>query len=153
MLAIRGRRAEELSVGDAVDVDVRAGAAALRVPVPAPPRRHGLAPALTLSYSSGEGDSAFGAGWRLAGLPAIGINARFHVPSWGGSDGYQLDGDELVPWLTEQHGAGTPRGSNRSQWSVAFLRSRRGSTRVRVENWGAHPTGALISVPATLEPW
>jgi Salmonella virulence plasmid 65kDa B protein len=152
MLAFRARRVEELSVGYAVDVDVRAGATALRVPVPAPPGRHGLAPASTLSYSSGEGNSASGAGWGLAGLPAIGINTRFRVPNCCGSGGYQLDGDELVSWLTEQDGA-WPRGFTRGEWSVAFLRSRRGSTRVRAENWERTRRGAFISVPATVEPW
>jgi RHS repeat-associated protein len=143
VLAFQGRKVEELSVGYAVDVDVRTGAAALRVPVPAPPGRHGLAPALTLSYSSGEGNSAFGAGWRLAGLPTIGIDMRSHVPRWDGTDGYQLDGDELVPWLTEQDGVWTPRGFTQGEWSVAFLRSRRGSTRVRVERWAHTRTGRI----------
>src|SRR5512132_1839839 len=96
-LAFGGREIGDLSLGYRVDVDARTGAAALHVPVLAPPGRHGLGPALTLTYASGAGNSAFGAGWSLAGLPVIGLDTRFHVPRWDGSDGLQLGGEDLVP--------------------------------------------------------
>src|SRR5262245_61653287 len=133
--AFGGRNVGDLSIDYAVDVDARTGAASLRVPVPAPPGRHGLAPSLTLACLSGAGNSAFGAGWSLAGAPAIGLDTRFHVPRWDGTDGHQLGGDELVPWLEQKAGAWTPRGFVDGEWSVAFLRSRRGSAAVRVEKW------------------
>jgi RHS repeat-associated protein len=142
-LAFGGRKVADLSIGYSVDVDPRTGAGALRVPVPAPPGRHGLGPALTLAYASGAGNSAFGAGWSLAGLPAIGLDTRFHVPRWDGRDGYQLGGDELVPWLQHKAGAWTPRGFVDGDWSVAFLRSRRGSAQVRIEKWVHVPTGRV----------
>src|SRR5262245_538290 len=99
MLEFGGRTVADLSTYYAVDVDARAGAASLRVPLPAPTGRNGFAPSLSLTDSSGAGNSAFGAGWALGGLTPIGINTRRHVPRWDGSDGYQLGGDELVPWL------------------------------------------------------
>src|SRR5689334_7166219 len=134
-LAFGGRNIGDLSIGYSVDVDPRTGASALRVPVPAPPGRQGLGPALTLTYTSSAGNSAFGAGWSLAGLPAIGLDTRFHVPGWDASGGYQLGGDELVPWLEQKAGGWTPRGFVEGDWSVAFLRVRRGSAQVRVEKW------------------
>jgi RHS repeat-associated protein len=142
-LAFGGRDIGDLSIGGGLEVDPRTGAAALRVPVPAPPGRHGLGPALTLAYSSGAGNSAFGAGWSLAGLPAIGIDTRFHVPRWDGTDGFQLGGEDLVPWLELKAGTWSPRGFVDGDWSVAFLRSRRGGAQVRIERWVHQPTGRV----------
>jgi RHS repeat-associated protein len=142
-LAFGGRNVSDLSLGYGVDVDVQTGAASLRVPIPAPPGRHDLAPALTLAYASGAGSSAFGAGWSLTGLPVVGIDTRFHVPRWDGTDGYQLGGDELVPWLEQGTGGWMPRGFVDGAWSVAFLRSRRGSSVMRVEKWVHVPTGRV----------
>ena len=142
-LAFGGRKISDLALGYSVDVDPHTGAASLSVPVPTAPGRHGLGPSLTLAYSSGAGSSAFGAGWSLSGLPVIGLDTRFHVPRWDGSDGYQLGGDELVPWLEQKAGAWAPRGFVDGVWSVAFLRSRRGSAQVRVEKWVHAPTGRV----------
>src|SRR6516162_4592267 len=102
-LAFAGRKIDELRLAYGADVDLCSGAAGLRTPVPAPPGRDGFGPALTLGYSSGGGNSAFGAGWDLDGLPAITLDTRFHVPRWDGNDGYQLGGDELVPWLEQSN--------------------------------------------------
>ena len=115
----------------------------MRVPVPAPPGRNGLRPAWTLGYSSGAANSAFGAGWSLDGLPAITLDTRFHVPRWDGSDGFQLGGDELVPWLEQTTNGWAPRGYAEGDWSVAFLRSRRGSGKMRVEKWLHVPSGRV----------
>lgn len=142
-LTFGGRTIGDLSIGHVVEVDVQTGAAGLRVPVPLPSARHGLGPSLRLAYSSGAGNSAFGTGWSLIGPPAISIDTRLHVPRWDGSDGYQLDGDELVPWLEQIAGVWTPRGFVDGEWSVAFLRSRRGSAQMRVEKWTHVPTGRV----------
>jgi hypothetical protein len=48
-LALGGRQVDALRMGYSVDVDRRTGAGTLRVPVPAPTGRNGLAPALTYS--------------------------------------------------------------------------------------------------------
>src|SRR4051812_41691631 len=116
-LAFGGRSVRDVSLDYSVDVDPHTGAVSLRVPAPAAPGRHGLSPALTLSYASGAGNSPFGAGFRLDGLPVITIDTRFRVPRWDGTDGYQLSGDELVPWLEQAAGGWTPRGHIGSEWS------------------------------------
>src|SRR5688572_11205631 len=102
MLSFAGRPIGDLTTGHSVDVDIRTGAAALRIPVPSPPGRSGLSPEFVLEYSSGSGNSAFGAGWSLSGLPMIGLDTRRGVPRWDGTDTYQLNGDTLVPWLERQ---------------------------------------------------
>jgi len=99
VIGFGGRSIDELSVGYECDVDRTTGASTLRIPVPLPPGRNGFGPSFALSYTSGSGNSPFGAGWALSGLPTIGIDTREHVPRWDGSDRYQLSGDELVPWL------------------------------------------------------
>jgi len=143
MLSFAGRTTGDLTSGYSVDADARTGAAALRVTVPVPPGRAGLSPDLELIYSSGSGNSVFGAGWALAGLPLIGLDIRYHVPRWDGSDTYQLNGQPLVPGL-EQHGGGwAPRGFSDGDWSVAFLRGRRSGSLTRVEKWLHRPSGRV----------
>lgn len=143
MLTFGGRQIEDLSIGHSVEVDPFSGSAAISVPIAPPPGRGSLAPPLVLSYSSGGGNSAFGAGWNLSGLPAVGLDASRNVPRWDGTDPYQIGGDELVPWLIRQDGGWIPRGFERGDWSVAYYRSRRGSVRQRVEKWLHRPTGRV----------
>ena len=143
MLTFAGRRVQELSSGATLEIDANSGAASLRIPVLPPPGRGNLAPPLVLAYLSGAVNSPFGAGWSLSGLPAIGLDTRRHVPRWDGSDGYALAGDELVPWLADQGDGWAPRGFERGDFSVLYLRSRRGSSRMRVEKWLHRPTGRV----------
>jgi hypothetical protein len=137
-----GRGIEALSLGAAVEVDPRTGAASLRVPIPVPAGR-GMAPSLALVYGSGAGNSAFGAGWALAGLPSITVAATRRLPRWDGRDGFELAGDELVPWLESSNGTWTPRTWSRGTWMVALWRSRRGASQVRVEQWTHRPSGRV----------
>src|SRR3954470_24755416 len=143
MLSFGGVKVQDLSIGCRVDVDAHTGAASVRVAVPAGPGRAGLAPSLSLTYSSGAGNSAFGAGWGLAGLASISLNRRHGVPRWDGSDSYQFGGDDLVPWLQQQGPDWVPRGFVRNDWSVAYYRSRRGAARTRIEKWLHVPTGRI----------
>jgi RHS repeat-associated protein len=143
MLAFSGRQIQDLAIGHSVEVDPGSGTAALRIPILPPPGRGNLAPPLVLAYGSGGGNSAFGAGWSLSGLPSVGIDTSRHVPRWDGSDRYQLGGDELVPWLAPEGANWVPRGFEHGDWSVAYLRSRRGSTRTRIEKWLHRPTGRV----------
>ena len=143
MLSFAGRSTSELTTGYSVDVDARAGSAGLRLPVPAPPGRSGLAPSLALQYSSGAGNSAFGSGWSLSGLPVVGLDTRLNVPHWDGSDGFALNGDPLVPWLEQQAGVWVPRGLTDGTWSVAYFRSQRRNDLVRIEKWVHRATGRV----------
>ena len=88
------------------------------------------------------------------GLPAISLDTRFHVPRWDGTDGYQLGGDELVPWL-EQRRAGGRRAAS----STATGRSRSCAAAAAAacharREVGAHRRpGASISARATRATW
>jgi RHS repeat-associated protein len=143
MLSFGGKKISDAWLAYTAEVDSFTGASALRVPVPVPPGRDGLAPDLALAYFSSAGNSILGAGWSLTGLPAISLDTRFHVPRWDGSDGYQFGNDELVPWLSKSGGTWAPRGFHDSHWSVAFLRSRRGGSNMRVEKWVHTATGRV----------
>ncbi len=140
MFDLGGSRVEDQRVAHSVDVSPQTGGASLRVPIPTSPGRSGFSPDLSLVYRTGRGDSAFGAGWVLSGLPSVGIDTRRHVPRWDGTDTYQLSGDELVPWVDS---AGDERGTIAAEWTVAFLRSRRSEISVRVERWVHVSTGRV----------
>jgi RHS repeat-associated protein len=142
-LSFDGRDIDELGVAHEVDVDAHTGAAVLRVPVPAPPGRGGLGPSFVLTHSSQAGNSPFGFGWSLAGLPTISIDTRKHLPRWDGSDDYQLGQDSLTPWLEPVSGAWRPRGFDDGAFAVTFYRSRAGGSTVRVEKWVERTTGRV----------
>src|ERR1051326_509189 len=97
MLSFSGREVEDLAVGASIEVDASSGAAALRSPLPPPPGRSNLAPPLVLVYGSSAGNSAFGLGWSLVGLPSISLDTARHVARWDGSDRYAFGGDQTVP--------------------------------------------------------
>ncbi|MGH7730641.1 MAG: SpvB/TcaC N-terminal domain-containing protein, partial [Candidatus Eiseniibacteriota bacterium] len=144
MTEFGGRSIGNLSVSHEANVDRFTGAAFLRVPIPSPPGRESIGLGLALTYSSSAGNSPYGIGWSLDGLPVISLSTRREVPRWDGTDGYQLNRDELVTWL-EPDGAGKwrPRGFEDGDWSVAFYRVRTGSPQIRVEKWVHRPTGRV----------
>ncbi len=138
-----GRNVSDLAISYDINVAAQTGAAIFTLPIPAPLGRNGLGPTLVLSYSSQTGNSPFGTGWSLSGLPAIGIDARRQVPRWDSRDGYALGGDELVPWLENEAGEWRPRGFDNGEYAVTFYRSRFGDPAVRVERWLDKTTGRV----------
>jgi hypothetical protein len=82
------------------------GTGSLSVPLPVSPGRSGFEPRLSLSYSSGAGNSAFGFGWSLS-LPSITRRTdkglpRYHDDKADESDIFILSGaEDLVPVLIE----------------------------------------------------
>lgn len=143
MLAFEGRSPEELHLEHAVNVDVQTGAANVSVPVPAPSGRAGMGPSLALVYSSTGVGSQFGVGWNLSGLPAIGIDTRFHLPRWDGTDTFQLAGEDLVPWLERVAGQWQPRTRETTRHRITLLRRRLGGSTLRVEQWIEKATGRI----------
>lgn len=79
------------------------GAAIYTIPIAVPPGTAGMAPALTLDYSSQSGDGMVGLGWSLGGLPTIARcpqtvaqdNAHIGV-HYNDRDRFCLEGQRLV---------------------------------------------------------
>jgi len=79
------------------------GAATYTIPIAVPPGTAGMVPALTLDYSSQNGDGIVGLGWSLNGLPSIGRcsstfaqdGARAGVV-FGPSDKFCMEGQRLI---------------------------------------------------------
>jgi len=76
-------------------VDGTSGAATLSIPIAVPPGTGGLAPTLSLNYSSDRGDGPFGLGWDLQ-LGEIRCTARLGVPDYVICSDFELDGQLLV---------------------------------------------------------
>ncbi|KYF76640.1 hypothetical protein BE11_11925, partial [Sorangium cellulosum] len=70
------------------------GAAQLTYPIEVPPGRHGIEPALAVTYESELGNGWLGVGWDLR-VSAIEIDTRFGVPRTTGDELYALDGEML----------------------------------------------------------
>jgi hypothetical protein len=85
-------------------LDVSAGGAATyEIPIAVPPGTAGMAPSLTLSYSSQGGNGIAGVGWSLSGLLSIGRCSQTFVQdgvrgavTFASSDRFCLDGQRLV---------------------------------------------------------
>ncbi|MGH7714473.1 MAG: SpvB/TcaC N-terminal domain-containing protein, partial [Vulcanimicrobiaceae bacterium] len=73
----------------------------------------------------------------------MGIDTRYHVPRWNGADSFALGGDELVPWLDDGGGAWQPRAFAQGTSLVSIFRSRRGSSKIRVEKWVERNSGRV----------
>ncbi len=84
------------------------------VPLDVPPGRAGMAPSLSLSYSSTSGNGLLGVGWKLGGLSVIkpcnatfatnGVAASGPVPGYPHSDRkWCLDGEQLIDVTADAH--------------------------------------------------
>jgi RHS repeat-associated protein len=77
-------------------VDGTSGAATLSIPIAVAPGPAGLAPSLSLNYSSDGGDGPFGLGWNLQ-LGEIRCTARFGVPEdYANCAEFEIDGQLIV---------------------------------------------------------
>lgn len=79
------------------------GAVTYAIPVTMPPSTAGIAPTLTLQYSSFGGDGLLGLGWNLGGLPSIARCPRsvaqdgaLGTVSYDANDRFCIDGQRLV---------------------------------------------------------
>jgi RHS repeat-associated protein len=99
--AIRG-------IGEKFTVNAATGTASLAIPVATSPGRAGFGPSLSLTYSSGAGNSPFGLGWTVL-LPSITRKTDRGLPRYHDDpdqDTFILSGaEDLVPVREERDGA------------------------------------------------
>src|SRR2546425_12157331 len=78
-------------VGGSMQPDLFTGTMSTGIPIQAPPGRHGIQPALSLMYWSGNGDGWLGPGWKLE-VGAIQRQTRFGVNYSGDDYSFRLAG-------------------------------------------------------------
>ncbi len=110
-------------LGESFEPNLNTGSARETVKLEVPPGTAGLAPALALSYDSGNGNGPVGLGWSL-GLSTIQVQTEKGLPRYDGSDRYLLDGAELV-----DVGGGVYRLKNEGR----FVRVRRSGDHFEVD--------------------
>lgn len=90
------------SIDEKFSVNSANGTLSFGIPLPLSPGRGGAAPALSLGYNSGGGNSAFGLGWDV-GYPAIQRKTDKGLPRYNDGDIYMFSGTEdLAPFLRQQ---------------------------------------------------
>lgn len=81
-------------LGEKFSPDLHTGTGNFSVPIALPPGRNGFQPTLNLSYSTGNGSSAFGLGWSLA-VPGISRKTAKGLPKYDDAqDTFILSGAE-----------------------------------------------------------
>ncbi|MBN6042128.1 RHS repeat-associated core domain-containing protein [Amycolatopsis sp. 195334CR] len=82
-----------------------------------------ITPRLSLSYESGAGNGAFGVGWDLVGVSRVErAGAGRGAPRYDASDGYLVDGVELVPCAAGSASPSCTTGGTHSTKTERYLR-------------------------------
>ncbi len=117
------------SLAGAFSVD-QGGAATYSVPIPLPPGTAGMAPSLSLGYSSHAGNGVLGVGWSLAGLSAITrggadmLRDGFHDPLDGDAHDRFYFGPSRLVLVSGEYGAdGSEYRTENDQFSRFVFRS------------------------------
>lgn len=85
-------------MGETFSPDLHSGTGNFSFPIAVPPGRNGLQPALTVGYSSGNGNGEFGLGWGLS-IPGIMRKTNRGIPKYDDkADTFILSGaEDLIP--------------------------------------------------------
>jgi RHS repeat-associated protein len=135
---------DQLAVEHTLDVDEATGGAVVTVPIRVTSGRSGFGPSLSLSYSSGAGNSPLGLGWSLAHAATVTVDTRSGHPRYDGTDAYAFAGDELVPETTAgAAGARDPRRFTVGDFDVGVFRRRTAGWAMRFERWRHRETGRV----------
>jgi hypothetical protein len=87
-------------IGETFSPDLFSGTGNFSVPLTLPPGRNGLQPHLSISYSTGNGNSPFGLGWELS-VPDIMRKTSKGVPRYRNSSNDQEEDDTFILSGTE----------------------------------------------------
>ncbi|WP_343529556.1 SpvB/TcaC N-terminal domain-containing protein [Yokenella regensburgei] len=83
-----------IGMGESVGPVGTTGTSSLSIPVPVTPGR-AHTPALSLTYSSSQGNGCFGIGWNIT-LPSIRLRTSKGVPRYNGQDEYLAPNNEVM---------------------------------------------------------
>src|SRR3712207_4129141 len=72
-------------IGEKFSPDLHTGTGNFSVPITVPPGRNGFQPALSLVYSTGNGNGPFGLGWSLS-IPGVSRQTAKRVPLYDDSE-------------------------------------------------------------------
>lgn len=126
------------ALGTTLSPDGFSGGNALSLPITVTPVR-AITPELSLGYSSGARNGAFGLGFNVA-VPSIAVRLETGVPRYDGTDQFTLDGGEvLVPRLVQTPGGWVPDSRQASEdgetYLVTLYRTRVETSHTRIEQW------------------
>jgi len=86
-------------IGETFQPNLFSGTGNHSIPIATTPGRNGFGPALTLQYSSGNGNGVFGLGWELP-IPRITRKTEKGLPKYDDTDVFVMSGaEDLVPCL------------------------------------------------------
>src|SRR6266446_10158133 len=143
-------------IGEKFSPDLFAGSGNFTVPLALPPGRNGFKPQLSLSYSTGNGNGAFGLGWALS-VPGVTRKTSKGIPQYDDArDIFILSGSEdLVP--VENPAAGVTRYQPRTEGLFARIKHFRirnnGGAQTWEENyWRVESKDGLVSIYGTPQP-
>jgi len=143
-ISFRDTEPEDLTLDCQSEVSAFTGAVTVRFPLAVTTGRSDLTPGMALEYSSSGGNSPFGLGWQLTGLPSISVNTRLGHPRYDIADGYVSSTQgELVPALRQAGSAWEPRVEDLGTFFVHCYRARVEHGAVRFERWVHKGTGRV----------
>ncbi|GGG60520.1 SpvB/TcaC N-terminal domain-containing protein [Hymenobacter glacieicola] len=127
-------------MGEKFSPDLFTGTGNFSVPIASPPGRNGFQPELTLGYSTGNGNSAFGLGWNL-GVPGVMRKTSKGIPRYDDDqDVFILSGaEDLVP-IRRENLLGGADGTT-LLGTVAQYRPRTEGLFARIEHYRYHDNG------------
>src|SRR5690554_6171167 len=131
------------AIDEKFSVNAVNGTAGMEIPLPLSPNRQEFTPALSLQYSSGNGNSVFGQGWQLA-LPSLQRKTDRRLPQYhdaAESDVFLLSGaEDLVPQLKEN---GAEDCIEQDKYSIKRYRPRIEGLFARIEQIKIKKTGIM----------
>lgn len=126
-------------IGETFNPDLFTGTGNFSIPIYTTPCRGDFYPKLTLVYSSGNGNSAFGLGWDIS-IPRITRKTEKGLPTYTDKDVFVLSGSEdLVPYVDDNTNidqeSGMPIPEDRDQYKVLKYKPRTEGLFARIEKW------------------
>ena len=133
-------------IGETFQPNLFSGTGNYSVPIAISPGRNGFGPALSLQYSSGNGNGPFGLGWQLS-IPRITRKTEKGLPRYDDTDVFVMSGaEDLVPVLkrivdSSGHETWEPEDPmTRPPYKVYRYRPRTEGLFARIERWENNST-------------